>query len=394
MEALILGLLLAVAALLGVVTVLLVLVWRRGEVRQAGVGEALAGTERRLNEGLDALRRGQEQVGALQRQELGATLARQGEVAERQLSAVRDLVSEGVPQQVGRVVDARFQTNFSKVGQLLEELRARFVQLEGLGSGMGALNEGVRRFSQMLGNVKARGTWGEWQLGNVLSDMLAPGQFARNVHPNPRSPSRVVEFAVALPGDDERAQVWLPIDAKFPREDYERLLAAAERGDRAGEEEAAKALVAKVKGFARDVRDRYVVPPYTTDFAILFLPTEGLYLEILRHVAVVDEIQRQQKVLLAGPTTLAALINALQMGFQTLAVKRNTVKVLDALKRVRDGLESFEKQNERLIKALQGSMNAAEQDASRIKTLRVALSKVAFQEAPGESAATGENEDA
>lgn len=370
----------------------LVAVLRRLRAQSAVLSPGdLAAAEQRLREGLEVLRRGAEQSDAQQRRELGETLERHAERVrggvselsertERQLNGVSAWVTEKLPLQVGRTVDERFKSEFVQVETLLKEVRARLVQLEGLSSGVGALRDGVARFSQMLGNVKARGTWGEWQLGNILSDMLAPGQFATNVHPNPRAQRRVVEFAIALPGDETREQVWLPIDSKFPQEDYERLLEASRVGDREAEAEAKKALVSRVKAFAREVSQAYIFPPYTTDFAILFLPTEGLYLEMLGHGDAVDEIQRQQKVLLAGPTTLAALINALQMGFQTLAVQKNTVKVLDALKRVRDTLDSFEKQHERLVKNLHTATAAAEEDAKRIQSLKVALKRVTFAE--------------
>lgn len=386
-----------IAILLGVaVGLLFALLRRRGvtaeELPDSASPEALEGTERRLDARLNALQQNSEQRGALQRRELTENLNRTSEalrqgVAElsqsstKQLEQVRALVAEKLPEQVnlsvGKTVEARFQADFGKVGVLLNEVKERLAKLEQLEGGVSALTGSVARFSQMLGNVKARGTWAEWQLGGLLSDMLAPGQFATNVHPNPRAPTRVVEYAIALPGNEERAQVWLPIDSKFPREDYERLLEAAQAGDREGEAKAEKALVDRVKKFALDVRNAYVNPPHTTDFAILFLPTEGLYLEMLRHAAEVDDIQRQCKVLLAGPTTLSALLNALQMGFQTLAVQKNTVRVMETLRRVKDALDSFEKQNDKLVKNLKTATEAAEQDASRLRTLKRALNAVA-----------------
>ena len=388
-------LLILLLGLTGWVLVALMGVQRCLRVQAEGAtAAALTAAEARLREGQEALRQAAGQADALQRQELGATLARHAEQTERQLGGVRTLVAETLPGQVERSVEARFRADFAQVALVLREVRERLVQLEGLNGGVGALQEGVKRFSQMLGNVKARGTWGEWQLGNILTDMMAPGQFATNVHPNPRAPKRVVEFAIALPGDDERRQVWLLIDSKCPQEDYERLLRAAQQGDREAEAEAEKALVARIRGFARDVREAYIMPPHTTDFAILFLPTEGLYLEMLRHADAVSEIQQKQKVLLAGPTTLAALINALQMGFQTLAVQRNTVKVLDALKCVRDRLETFEEKNGKLVKALQSASAAAEADARQIHQLQSALKKVSFGEDHDEQTDEAERDDA
>lgn len=402
MTALTVILLIAVAALLGVVIAMLsALLRRRPEAGALPVREALAETERRLGDRLEAIRRSGEASDARQRQELGSALgisseALQARVTDLKTAAgegidqVRRLVSETMPERLEKTVARRFEDDFGKVRTVLDEVRKQLLQVERLGVGVRSLSDSVHDFSRMLGNVKSRGTWAEWQLGSILGDMMAPGQFARNVHPNPRSARRVVEYAIALPGGDDRPCVWLPIDSKFPREDYDRLLQAVDSGDRAAEEKAAKDLADRVKGFARDVRDAYILPPYTTDFAILYLPTEGLYQEVLRQGGTVDEIQRAQKVLLAGPTTLAALINALQMGFQTLAVQRNTVRVMDTLKRVKEALEKFEKQNASTLKALHSAVSNAEKDGERLKVLQRALKDVVLD--PGTAGAEAEAE--
>lgn len=391
-------LLVSVAALLVVVIAMLAtLLRRRPESEAAPVREALADAERRLGDRLEALRRSGEEADARQRRELGSSLGASAEALQARVSdlrsaagegidQVRRLVSETMPERLEKTVSRRFEDDFGKVRTVLDEVRQQLLQVERLGVGVRSLADSVHDFSRMLGNVKSRGTWAEWQLGSILGDMMAPGQFAANVHPNPRAPKRVVEYAIRLPGNDECSCVWLPIDSKFPREDYERLLAAADSGDRAAEEKAAKDLADRVKGFARDVREAYVMPPHTTDFAILYLPTEGLYQEVLRRGGVVDEIQRAQKVLLAGPTTLAALINALQMGFQTLAVQRNTVRVMDTLKRVRAALERFEKQNASTLRAISSAQTNAEKDGQCLKTLRQALKDVVLDPGTGTDA--------
>ncbi|MDR2849545.1 MAG: DNA recombination protein RmuC, partial [Verrucomicrobiota bacterium] len=197
---------------------------------------------------------------------------------------------------------------------------------------------------------KTRGTWGEYQLSLILETLLQPGQYEANVKPKPRS-DNVVEFAIKLPGQEEGGKpVWLPIDAKFPKEDYERLVTAAERADPGGVESAARALAASIENSARDIRDKYIAPPHTTDFGILFLPTEGLYAEVLRCPGLADRVQRDCRVLLAGPTTLAALLNSLQMGFRTLAIQKRSGevwKMLGAIKsqfgKFGDVLESVQK---------------------------------------------------
>ncbi|MCV9917061.1 DNA recombination protein RmuC, partial [Burkholderia pseudomallei] len=184
---------------------------------------------------------------------------------------------------------------------------------------MQTLAAGVGDLKKVLTNVKTRGTWGEVQLEALLEQMLTPDQYAKNVATVPKSSERV-EFAIRLPGrHDEGAMggaepVWLPIDAKFPREDYERLIDAQERADAAAVEEAARALEARIRAEARTIAEKYVAPPHTTDFALLCLPTEGLYAEILRRPGLTDLLQRDYRVTVAGPTTLTALLNSLQMG--------------------------------------------------------------------------------
>ncbi len=351
--------------LLVVVALLVALLLRKPPApAQAVSPEALAAAEERLRNDL------------ARNQSLSAANDKaQREEVRGQLGEMRTLVSEQVPTQVGKAVEARFQADFGKVAVLLDEVRTRLSKLEPLQGGIGALQASVTTFSKMLGNVKARGTWGEFQLGNILKDMLAPGQYEQNVHPNARS-RRVVEYAIVLPGAEDGKRVYLPIDAKFPQEDYARLVQAAEAGDAEAEERAAKALADRVKGFAKDVRDSYIDPPYTTDFAILFLPTEGLYQELTRRADVMDRIRVEDKVLLAGPSTLAALINALQMGFQTLAVQKNTVQVMTLLGKIKKLLATFDEQNEKVAKNLETALKANEENAKRVDQLRKALDKV------------------
>lgn len=349
--------------------------------------EAFHLAEQRLVENLEFSRRATLDANASQRQEINQLLKGSSESlsqgveklaseAKQQLHDVQRLVVETLPEQVDKSVKQRFESDFALVRESLEQVRARLATLEHLNQGVTDLNGSVTRFSKMLGNVKSRGTWGEYQLGALLADVLAPGQYEQNVHPNPRAPRRVVEFAIALPGQEEGERVWLPIDAKFPQEDYERLLRASESGDREAMELASTALVKRVKLFATEVRDAYVMPPHTTDFAILFLPTEGLYLEVLRHPGLADEMQRQSKVLLAGPTTLSALLSALRLGFRTLAVQKNTVQVMKTLQRVKQALEGFEKQHQSLLKNLQNAVSTTEKETSRLQSLHVALQSV------------------
>jgi len=187
---------------------------------------------------------------------------------------------------------------------------------------MQTLASGVGDLKKVLTNVKTRGTWGEIQLGNLLEQILSPEQYAKNVATKLGSNDRV-EFAIKLPGKERDGEVvWLPLDAKFPQEDYQRLVEAAEQANVALVDETGKMLEARIKNEAKSIKEKYLDPPRTTDFAILFLPTEGLYAEIIRRIGLTDLLQREYRVTVAGPTTLAAILNSLQMGFRTLAIEK------------------------------------------------------------------------
>src|SRR5205809_810697 len=198
----------------------------------------------------------------------------------------------------------------------------------------------VGGLQKVLTNVKTRGGWGEVQLGTLLEQLLTPEQFARNVKTREEA-SDHVEFAIKLPGDENGAPVWLPIDAKFPTEDYYRLIAAQEKGDMTAIDEAIKSLETQLKRSAKDICQKYINPPRTTDFALMFLPTEGLYAEAIRCVGLVEQVQRDCRVVFAGPTTLAALLNSLQMGFRTLAIQKRSSEVWNLLAGVKTEFAKF-----------------------------------------------------
>ena len=199
---------------------------------------------------------------------------------------------------------------------------------------MQALATGVGDLKRVLTNVKARGTWGEVALGALLEQVLVAEQIGRNVEVVPGSGKRV-EYAIRMPGGDGEAPLWLPIDAKFPIEDYERLVAAAERADPGAVEDAARALETQIKLCAKTIAEKYVCAPHTVDFGILFLPTEGLFAEILRRPGLVEALQRDLRILVAGPTTLLAVLSSLRMGFQTLAIQQQSGEVWRLLGAVR-----------------------------------------------------------
>ncbi len=242
-----------------------------------------------------------------------------------------------VDEKLHATLEQRLGESFKLVSDRLEQVHRGLGEMQTLATGVGDLK-------RVLTNVKTRGTWGEVQLEALLDQLLTAEQYAKNVATRPDSPDRV-EFAIRLPGlatgEDEQRPVWLPIDAKFPLEDYQRLLDAQERADPAALETAIKALEVRLRDEARKIRDKYVEPPYTTDFAILYLPTEGLYAEALRRPGLVDSLQRDLRICIAGPTTLAALLNSLQMGFRTLAIERRSSEVWAVLGAVKTEFGKF-----------------------------------------------------
>ncbi|VVD67171.1 recombinase RmuC [Pandoraea capi] len=240
-----------------------------------------------------------------------------------------------VDEKLHATLEQRLGESFKLVSDRLEQVHRGLGEMQTLAAGVGDLK-------RVLTNVKTRGTWGEVQLQALLEQLLTPEQFAKNVATRPGSTERV-EFAIALPGQNGESHqpVWLPIDAKFPREDYERLLDAQERADPVAVEEASKALETRIRLEAKTIADKYLAPPHTTDFALLFLPTEGLYAEVLRRPGLSDLLQREYRVTVAGPTTLTALLNSLQMGFRTLAIERRSSEVWQVLGAVKTEFTKF-----------------------------------------------------
>ena len=242
-----------------------------------------------------------------------------------------------------------------------------------LGS-MQSLAQGVGDLKKVLTNVKNRGIWGEMQLGNLLGDMLAPEQYGTNVAIKPRSQERV-EFAIRLPGRTGDAPVWLPIDAKFPLEDYQRLVQARDDGDKDGETLALKQLEIRLKSEAKDIRDKYIAPPYSTDFGLLYLPLEGLFTEAVSRPGLMNELQRKYRVTLVGPTTLAAVVNSLQMGFRTLVVQKQTSQVWRLVAQINTDLGAFETAVERAEKKLAEAQSAMESVGDRTRILKKHLDR-------------------
>lgn len=316
---------------------------------------------------LEAVRQSLQQQSHQAREEQGVTLKRFGDTLTQQLvqltesndrrfAEVRATIEQRLKdieannatklEEMRRTVDEKLHATLEqRLGESFKQVSDRLEQVHrGLGE-MQTLAAGVGDLKKVLTNVKTRGTWGEVQLEALLEQLLTADQYAKNVATIPKSGDRV-EFAIKLPGrqdspDGVAIPVWLPIDAKFPREDYERLIEAQERADPAAVEEASRALEARIRTEARAIAEKYVSPPHTTDFALLFLPTEGLYAEILRRPGLTDLLQRDYRVTIAGPTTLTALLNSLQMGFRTLAIEKRSSEVWQVLGAVKTEFGKF-----------------------------------------------------
>lgn len=347
---------------------------------QRGVGEQVTNTNLMQNQKIDAFaqtlnaltQKNQEQLERLHndaragREESANTLRRFGDQLQQQLQALtqsneqrfaevrntletrlKDIETQNaakleemrktVDEKLHATLEQRLGESFKLVSERLEQVHKGLGEMQNLAIGVGDLK-------RVLTNVKARGTWGEVQLAALLEQSLTADQYAVNVATRPGSAERV-EFAIRLPGREGdgliAGQVWLPIDSKFPVEDYERIVAAHDLADLVAMEEASRALEARIKLEGKSIRDKYVEPPHTTDFAILFLPTEGLYAEVLRRPGLADWLQRECRVTIAGPTTLTAVLNSLQMGFRTLAIEKRASDVWMVLGAVKTEFGKF-----------------------------------------------------
>ncbi len=301
----------------------------------------LASTQTTLTQQAQALQAALARQSDAAREAQDAALRRLGDAMEQRLERLQqgneaklEQMRATVDEKLHATLEARLGESFKQVAERLEQVHRGLGEMQTLARDVGALN-------RVLTNVKTRGVFGEVQLAGLLEQVFTPEQYARNVATLPGS-REVVEFAIRLPGQRaDGAPLWLPIDAKFPREDYERLLDAHERADAAGVESAARAIESRLRQEAKSIREKYVGPPHTTDFAILFLPTEGLYAEALRRPGLLEALQREHKVMLAGPTTLLATLNSLQMGFRTLALEQRSAEVWEVLGAVKTEFGRF-----------------------------------------------------
>jgi DNA recombination protein RmuC len=278
-----------------------------------------------------------------------------------------------VDEKLQGTLEKRLGESFKQVSERLEQVYKGLGEMQSLAAGVGDLKK-------VLTNVKTRGTWGEVQLGAMLEQVLTPDQYAANVAV--KEGGERVEFAIKLPGrgEDEKEVVWLPVDAKFPVEDYQRLMDAQEKADAESAEGAAKQLETRIKQCAGDICSKYLNPPKTTDFGILFLPTEGLFAEVIRRTGLVEFVQRECRVVIAGPTTLWALLNSLQMGFRTLAIQQRSSEVWNLLSAVKTEWTKYGDVLTKVQKKIHEASETIEQAQTRTRAIGRKLKDV--QELP------------
>jgi len=284
---------------------------------------------------------------------------------EKQLKAIREDSTQQLTE-MRKTVDEKLQTTLEKrLGESFKLVSDRLEQVhKGLGE-MQSIATGVGDLKKVLSNVKTRGILGEYQLENILEQLLTADQYSKNVATKKGSRAHV-EFAIKLPGKDSDEDVWMPIDSKFPIENYELLQIAYEEGEKETIASAQKVLLKTVESFAKDISEKYLDPPYTTDFGIMFLPIESLYAEVLRHPGLFELLQRKYRITITGPTTLSALLNSLQMGFRTLAVQKRSSEVWKILEAVKTEFDNFSEQLEKVDKQL----NTASKSLGELRSTR------------------------
>lgn len=366
------------ALLLLVQAAVLIMVWRlvqaRGQQNDEllqDVTRQLDSLERRFYENVRDLRSEQNTLARAARMESQAASDRLGEQLDKRLEKLTESTAANL-EQIRLTVDEKLQSTLERrLGESFQQVSLRLEQVHrGLGE-MQTLAGGVGDLKRILSNVKNRGIWGEMQLGILLRDLLAPEQFAENVAVKQGSAERV-EFALKLPGSKDDI-VWLPIDAKFPQEDFQRLLEAREQADTAAADAALKQLERRLKSEAKDIQSKYLCPPQTTDFAIMYLPIEGLFAEAVNLPGLLDELQRTYRVCVAGPTTLAALLNSLQMGFKTLAIEKRTGEVWRTIAAVKQDFTTFSLLLDKTKKKLQEASGHIDAAARRSRVINKRL---------------------
>ena len=334
------------------------------------ITESSRGGRQELTQNLAVFQQSQVQQLTLMQKSIGDTLNQQLQQLQKSNADKLDEMRRTVDEKLQTTLEKRLSESFKQVAERLEQVHNGLGQMQKLADGVGSLQ-------RVLTNVKTRGMFGEVQLEALLEQVLTMEQYAKQVETKPRSNQRV-DFAIRFPGRGgaDGDPVWLPIDAKFPREDYERLLDAQDRADAVAAEVAAKALETRIRTEAKSIAESYLAPPHTTDFAILFLPTEGLYAEVLRRPGLMDSLQRDYRVTLAGPTTLLAMLNSLHMGFRTLALEQQASEVWKVLGAVKTEFERYGDWVEKVREQVQKAADTLDRADTRSRQMRRALKNV------------------
>jgi DNA recombination protein RmuC len=363
------------------------------ELLRKGVGDSASNLQMQVGQELEKVRNGLSQTAQQAREELATSLQSVSEslavsttnlIAKQkvQMDEIRSAMegrlnalnadNEKRLEQMRQTVDEKLQGTLEvRLGESFRQVSERLEQVhKGLGE-MQTLAAGVGDLKRVLTNVKTRGTWGEVQLGSLLEQILTPEQFERNV--NTTGTNERVEFAIKLPGGENGQPCWLPIDAKFPVEDYQRILEASENGDAAGVEAACRALEITLRMCAKSISEKYLSPPQTTNFGILFLATEGLYAEALRRVGLAEALQRDHQIILTGPNTFAAILNSLRMGFQTLTIQKKSGEVWERLGIVKTQFGKYAGVLTKVKKKLQEATNTVDLAERRTRVLQSEL---------------------
>ena len=375
---------------------------RTGRAESAEAGKALRGeVAGSLKATTETMTTTITELGNVQKERLETVTGQVKELTDtshERLDRLRDSIGEQLKElregnekkldEMRKTVDEKLQTTLEK--RLGESFKIVSERLEAVQRGLGemqSLATGVGDLQRVLTNVKSRGTWAEYQLGNILEQILTPDQYEMNVATRPGS-REIVEYAVKFPGrvGDGDKPVWLPIDSKFHTEDYERLVEASNNADRDAVESATKALLAAVRKSAKDISTKYIEPPHTTDFGVLFVPTEGLYAEVLRQPGFCDEIQHEHRILIAGPTTLSALLNSLRMGFRTLAIEKQASEVWQVLAAVKTEFGKFGDVLDKVKRQLKAASNTIDETGVRTRVMEKKLKTV--EQLPGDQASS------
>jgi DNA recombination protein RmuC len=308
-----------------------------------------------------------DQLGNTGREVRETLVTRLGEIQSDTANKLEEM-RKTVDEKLHATLEQRLGESFKQVSDRLEAVHRGLGEMQTLATGVGDLK-------RVLTNVKSRGTWGEVQLGALIEQTLTIDQYQKNISTKPGSRD-VVEFAIRLPGQSAETPVWLPVDAKFPMEDYQRLMEAQDRADLPEMESAAKALESRIKLEAKTIREKYIEPPHTTDFAILFLPTEGLYAEVMRRQGLLELLQRDYRVTVAGPSTFSAMLNSLHMGFRTLAIEKRSSEIWNTLGQIKTEFGKFGEVIDATRKKLDAASKSFETVDVRTRKINKTLSGV------------------